>query len=73
MKLYVLFEPVGFPWISTQLWIGLGLIMLLIGLDLIFSLYFWVVVGWMSIFFEDSGGRAPTEILLKMRKENVTS
>jgi hypothetical protein len=24
-------------------------------------------------FFEDSGGRAPTEILLEMRKENVTT
>jgi hypothetical protein len=38
----------GFPWVSTQLWIGLGLIMLLGGLGLIFSLYFWLVVGWMS-------------------------
>jgi hypothetical protein len=35
MKLYVLFEPVGFQWVSIQLWISLRLIMLLGGLTLI--------------------------------------
>jgi uncharacterized membrane protein len=39
MKLYVLFEPVDFPLVSTQLWIGLGLIMLLGGLGLIFFIF----------------------------------
>jgi hypothetical protein len=48
MKLYVLFESVGFSWVSTQLWIVLGLIILLGGLGLIFFLYFCVVVRWMS-------------------------
>ena len=38
MKLYVLFETVGFPWVSTQLQIDLGLIMLLGGSGLISSL-----------------------------------
>jgi hypothetical protein len=42
MKLYVLFEPIDFPWVFTQLWIGLELIMLLGGMSLISSLYF----GW---------------------------
>jgi hypothetical protein len=37
-----------FPWVSTQLRVGLGSIILLDGLGLIFFLYFGVGVGWIS-------------------------
>jgi hypothetical protein len=38
----------GFPWVFTQLRVGLGSIILLDGLGLISFLYFGVGVGWIS-------------------------
>jgi hypothetical protein len=38
----------GFPWVSTQLRVGLWSIILLDGLGLISFLYFGVGVGWIS-------------------------
>jgi hypothetical protein len=46
-----------FPWVSTQLRVGLGSIILLDGLGLMFFLYFGVGVGWISkLLYLDMGG-----------------